>query len=405
MYFCKMNIVLFDSASRQQLLPLTFLRPCADLRVGLMTIKEKWDLNMQSSASFLAEKYLQEKFIPHLEDINLYINGLLLPNPNIVSAFKQLKIGEGLYKNGVLLAAVFSQISSVDDLENENLAKIEYKNDISFINQVADIFNLNRQEIESDFERLTQGRTSATLNATNTIIGNNIFIEEGAKVNAAIINAETGPVYIAKNSEIMEGALIRGPFGLMEHATIKMGAKIYGATTVGPHCKVGGEISNVVFQAYSNKGHDGFLGNSVIGAWCNIGADTNASNLKNNYAPVKIWDYNKKRFLNSGLQFLGLIMGDHSKCGINTMFNTGTVVGICANVFGSGFPRNFVPDFTWGGANSGFTTHQLGKVFETAKIMMERRNIELTEADKSIISKVFEETTQHRYWDEQTMSV
>jgi UDP-N-acetylglucosamine diphosphorylase/glucosamine-1-phosphate N-acetyltransferase len=370
-----------------------------------MTIKEKWEYDFQSSACFLAEKYLQEKFVPHLEDTNLYINGLLLPNPRMVSAVKQLRLGEGLYKNGVLLAVAFSNLSAISELENENLSQIEFTSEISFIHQVADIFNLNGQEIESDFERLSQGRKSATLNATNTLIGNQIFIEEGAKVNAAIINAETGPVYIAKDAEIMEGALIRGPFGLMEHATVKMGAKIYGATTVGPYCKVGGEISNVVFQAYSNKGHDGFLGNSVIGAWCNIGADTNASNLKNNYAPVKAWDYSKKRFLNSGLQFLGLIMGDHSKCGINTMFNTGTVVGICANVFGSGFPRNFVPDFTWGGANSGFTTHQLGKVFETAKIVMERRNQELTEADKSIISKVFEETTQHRYWDEQTMSV
>ncbi len=400
-----MNLVLFDSENRESLLPLNFFRPSADLRVGLITIAEKWAMEMQTPFSFLAPDYLRGKYPQNNAKVSLYVNGQLLPNEALISAINNLHLDQGLYADGILLAARTNHISDISKIQNYISDKVNFESNFSLIRQVSDIFILNAQEMELDFSRLTKGRISAPINATNTIIGNRIFLEEGAKINASVINTETGPVYIGKNAEVMEGSLIRGPFGMMEDSVVKMGAKIYGATTVGPHCKVGGEISNVVFQAYSNKGHDGFLGNSVIGEWCNIGADTNASNLKNNYAHIKVWNYATKRFINSGLQFLGLIMGDHSKCGINTMFNTGTVVGVCANVYGSGFPRNFVPDFAWGGANSGFTTHQLTKVYETAKIMMGRRNVMLTDEDKAIIADVFKQTTQHRYWDAQTLKI
>ncbi|MFB1003571.1 MAG: glucose-1-phosphate thymidylyltransferase, partial [Bacteroidia bacterium] len=243
----------------------------------------------------------------------------------------------------------------------------------------------------------------ATPSDSNTLIGDNIFIEEGATVEAATLNSKNGPIYIGKNAEIMEGATVRGPLALCEGSVIKMGAKIYGDTTIGPYSKVGGEVSNTVFYANSNKGHDGFLGNSVIGEWCNLGADTNCSNLKNNYAQVKLWNYSKKRFLHSGLQFCGLIMGDHSKCGINTMFNTGTVVGVSANIFGASFPRNFIPSFTWGGA-SGFATYTVPKALETARIVMLRRNKELNNTEKEILNTVFEDSIEHRFWENKPLN-
>jgi len=268
--------------------------------------------------------------------------------------------------------------------------------DILRVEHTWDIFAKNGEAITRDFEMMTADRESQPI-PKNVIALNEsqIFIEEGATVHYSHLNATDGPIYIGKNSEVMEGSLIRGPFALCEHGGIKMAAKIYSGTTVGPYCKVGGEVNNSVLMGYSSKGHDGFLGNSVLGEWCNIGADSNNSNLKNNYAPVKLWDYETGRFANTGLQFCGLMMGDHSKCGINTMFNTGTVIGVATNIFGSGFPRNFVPSFSWGGA-SGFVTHQPHKAFETAKIAMARRDIELTEEDEAILTHVFEETKKYR---------
>ncbi|MGB0850797.1 MAG: glucose-1-phosphate thymidylyltransferase, partial [Bacteroidia bacterium] len=272
------------------------------------------------------------------------------------------------------------------------------------INFTYDIFSKNGYQINEDFNLITTGRKSQTLSTSNTLIGENIFVEEGADVEAAVLNSKNGPIYIGKNATIMEGALIKGPFALGSSATIKMGAKIYGDTSVGPSCKVGGEVSNTLFYGNSNKGHDGFLGNSVIGEWCNLGADTNSSNLKNNYAQVKLWNYTKSRFVNSGLQFCGLIMADHSKCGINTMFNTGTVVGVSANIFGASFPRNFIPSFTWGGA-TGFATYSLGKAFETARIVMSRRQQELNETEKEILKNVHEISSTHRIWEKKTIKI
>jgi UDP-N-acetylglucosamine diphosphorylase/glucosamine-1-phosphate N-acetyltransferase len=285
--------------------------------------------------------------------------------------------------------------------EKDNQARQSSTSGLIIIANSYDIFMQNDAAIRADFNILTRGRTSAAISSTNQLISPaNIFAEEGAKIECSVLNASAGPIYIAKDAEVMEGCLVRGPFSLGEHSSLKMGAKIYSATTIGPHCKVGGEVNNSVIFGYSNKAHDGFLGNSVVGEWCNFGADSNNSNLKNNYAEVKLWNYASSRFENTGLQYCGLMMGDHSKCGINTMFNTGTVVGVGANIFGAGFPRNFIPSFAWGGA-AGFETFQLKKFYELADTVMKRRNLTLQDADREILARIFNDSARHRFWEKQ----
>lgn len=393
-----MNIILFDHGSREDLLPLSFTRPVSHLRVGILKIIEKWEYHYKMSASCLTEKYLKSKFPVHIKDLNLLINGSILPNKSVINEINQLKTGQLLIKNSIPLATLVNrkEIDSLNFKELDKFNHIESKSDFKQIQYPWDIFKLNGEEIENDFDILTKNKTSEKISKTvNVIESDNIFIEEGAKIEFATLNPNGGYIYIGKNAEIMEGSIVRGSFALCDHSVLKMGAKIYGPTTVGPYSKVGGEVNNSVFQGYSNKGHDGFLGNSVLGEWCNLGADTNNSNLKNNYAEVKLWNYKKKGFQNSGLQFCGLIMGDHSKCGINTMFNTGTVVGVSANIFGSGFPRNFIPSFSWGGA-SGFTTYKLAKAFETAELVLERRGLNLDEVEQAILEEVFNQTKEFR---------
>ena len=315
----------------------------------------------------------------------MYIYGGVCPNKALVAAIQQLADGEGLYAGDTLLA-----------YRNAANQKVIFAEEFTKIEKLWHIFQYNAIELQTDFDLLTAGRKSQVLSDTNLIMGSeNIFVEEGAKLEGAILNATTGPIYIGKNAEVMEGSIVRGPFAMCEHSVLKMGAKIYGATTLGPYCKVGGEVNNSVLMSYSNKGHDGFLGNSVLGEWCNIGADTNNSNLKNNYAEVRLWSEQAGRFEKTGLQFCGLIMGDHSKCGINTMFNTGTIVGVSANIFGAGFPRNFVPSFAWGGS-AGYSTYQLPKVFETAEKVMMRRGVPFDDTEKAILQQVFELTSEQR---------
>ncbi len=388
-----MNIILFDDERRAHLLPLTFTRPVADLRIGILTIKEKWERFTKFPVSFLSQDYLQEKFPLVVGDDNLLIAGSLLPSAELWEKIQTLEPGEALSQRGELLAARnvsnnFQTIASAYSIK-------EYELTSPRISDLWDIFSQNGQAISFDFKLLTSGRVSQTIDKSNTVIGTDIFVEQGAKITCAVLNASQGPIYIGKNAEIWEGSLIRGPFALCENASVKMGAKIYGATTIGPESRVGGEISNVVIQGYSNKGHDGFLGNAVLGEWCNIGADSNNSNLKNNYAEVKVWSYPLQRFVPTGLQFCGLIMGDHSKCGINTMFNTGTVVGVSANIFGAGFPRNFIPSFTWGGPQ-GSTEYQLEKASETARLVMIRRGKNFDGLEQDIFNKVFELTKSFR---------
>ena len=389
-----MNYILFDGPSRNDLLPFTYTRPVADIRIGILTIREKWEAFLQTTTTTVTEDYLSDKY-PMVElEQNVMINASFLPNYELAEMVKNLKENQAIFHDEDVIA--FFTKDSQDDVDLQTYEAIEFSEVVLKIEHTWDIFSKNGEAIEADFELLTKNRSSQPIPTTvNTLASEHIFIEEGAKLNFATLNAENGPIYIGKDAEIMEGSVIRGPFALCHNATVKLSAKIYGPTTVGPYSKVGGEINNSVIFGYSNKGHDGFLGNSVLGEWCNIGADSNNSNLKNNYAEVRLWSYQTEGFARTGLQFCGLMMGDHSKCGINTMFNTGTVVGVSANIFGSGFPRNFVPSFSWGGSH-GVTTYLTSKAFEVAKVVMSRRELAFTDQDAAILEHVFEETAKFR---------
>jgi UDP-N-acetylglucosamine diphosphorylase/glucosamine-1-phosphate N-acetyltransferase len=389
-----MNYILFDGTVRNALLPFTFTRPVADIRIGILTIREKWEKYLGTTTTSLTEEYLMEKF-PMVEmKKNIMINASFLPNPILVDMVQNLNSKEAILFGEEIIA--FYTNDTQEEVDFDEYELIEYEGEVLRIENTWDIFAKNDAAIREDFELLTEDRCSLPIpKSVNVIAPENIFIEEGAKLEFVTLNASTGPIYIGRNAEIMEGSVIRGPFALCEEAQVKLATKVYGATTVGPHCRIGGEVNNSVLFGYSNKGHDGFLGNSVLGEWCNIGADSNNSNLKNNYEEVRLWSYETEGFAKTGLQFCGLMMGDHSKCGINTMFNTGTVVGVSTNIFGSGFPRNFVPSFSWGGA-SGFTTYITNKAFDTAKIVMSRRHVEFSEEDAKILEHVFEETKKYR---------
>lgn len=389
-----MNYILFDGDVRNNLLPFTFTRPVADIRIGILTIREKWEKYLTQATSTLTEEYLSEKY-PLLEtDQNVLINASFLPNPEIVKLIKNLEKGQAIYNGDTVVAYFAKEAPRVNDLSDYR--RVDYEGAVFRIEYTWDIFSKNAEAIQEDFDLLTAGRKSASISKTNTLINpEHIFAEEGATVEHSILNATDGPIYLGKNSEIWEGNLIRGAFALCEKAVVKMGAKIYGATTVGPYGKVCGEISNSVIFGYSSKGHEGYLGNAVLGEWCNIGADSNNSNLKNNYAKVRLWNYATESFEQTGLQFCGLMMGDHSKSAINTMFNTGTVVGVNCNIYVPGFPRNFIPSFSWGGA-SGFTTYMPKRAFEAAKVMMARRGVEFGDTEARILEHVFEITKKWR---------
>ncbi|WP_374950812.1 putative sugar nucleotidyl transferase [Mucilaginibacter sp.] len=392
-----MGIILFDDTAHNTLLPLTFTRPVADLRIGILKIAEKWAKHLNLAYSFFTEDYLQAKFPMDIETDNLFINGALCPDEGLLDAIDKLQTGEALKYKEFLLAVKLGATDAKSFEQHREFTKTAtYERVPVMVRYPEDIFRKNDIELRKDFRLLTKGRTSATLSATNTIIGNDFFAEEGVKAECCSFSTINGPIYLAANSEVWEGTNIRGPFALCEYSQIKMGTKIYGATTIGPYCRIGGEVNNAVVWGYSNKGHEGYLGNSVIGEWCNLGADTNNSNLKNNYAEVKLWDYSTQSMRKTGLQFCGLIMADHAKSGINTMFNTGTVVGVNANVFGGGYPPNFIPDFSWGGAD-GFEEYAFDKMMETTQRVFDRReHREFNEAEKEIIIKVYELTKQYK---------
>ena len=397
------NIILFDSDVRDRLLPLTFTRPVCELRVGILTIKEKWEKWLNGKASYITQDYLSTKFPIQISDVNYVINGAVMPSVQLCRLIEQLEINEALLEDGELIATKLDERqfeNLMNDTEIEELQGFDVEDTAYLkIEELTDIYKLNDQAIRDDFTLLTKNRTSQPLSATNQVLGReNIFVELGAKVECAILNASNGPIYIGANTEIMEGAIVRGSLALCEGAKIKLGAKLYGGNTIGPYSKVGGEINKAVIIGYSSKAHDGYLGSSVIGEWCNIGADSNISNLKNNYSEVKLWSYTQERFIGTGQQFCGMIMGDHSKSAINTMFNSGTVVGVSANIFGAGFQRNFIPSFSWGGPK-GHKTYKLDKVFETAELVMQRRNLVLTEEDRKILTRVMHKTAKHRSWE------
>ncbi len=412
-----MHFQFFDDSQINHLFPLTLTRPSADLRVGILTIAEKWlhDFSVQDSThfGFQTRDYLSKKFLNIQAKLSspetiTYINGKVVPNEALNNQVRSLSMNQKLVKDG-LMVAICSQLMNSDEFNSQlengftHFDSVELDSDITVISRPFHIFKLNAQEIQADFERLTSGRTSQPLSSTNTKLGKYpVFLEEGAQVECSILNALDGPIYLGKNTEIMEGSVVRGPLALCEGSKLKLATKVYGATTLGPYSNVGGEVNNIVIQGYSNKGHDGFLGNAVLGEWCNIGADSNCSNLKNTYDEVKVWNYASRRFDKSGMQFCGLIMGDHSKCGINTMFNTGTVVGVACNLFGAGFPRQFVPDFSWGGA-SGFVTHKLPAVDKTAALVLVRRGKEYNETEQEIMHYLFQETARERTWESEDL--
>jgi len=391
-----MNYILFDDYSRCNLLPFTYTKPVCEIRIGILTIREKWETFLNSKVSFKTEDYLSAKYPKQVSSDNIYINGKVCPNDLLLQAILKLENNQAIKIGNDLIAYRTNQTSQFNDEEIRFLAteiQIEYL----VVKNPWDIFSKNGEAIKQDFQLLTKGKVSQKLSSTNTLIGDvkDLFIEEGAIIEASILNTKSGPIYIGKDSEIMEGSVVRGPFALCEHSALKLSTKVYGPSTIGPHSKVGGEINNSVVFGFSNKAHDGFLGNSVIGDWCNLGADTNNSNLKNNYGNVKLYNYNNDTMIDTGLQFCGLMMGDHSKCGINTMFNTGTVVGVGANIFGGGFPPTHIPSFTWGGAE-GMETYKLDKMFETAERVYARRGIKLDDTEKQILSDVFNQTKKYR---------
>lgn len=374
-----MKIQFSDNGLHQQLAPLTLTRPVAEIRFGIFTIAESWQYLIEKPHQifYKTEGYLTTKF-PSSHKVDLLINGAIKPTKDLVNDVLNLKDNEALFTEN-------HWIASKGNGEKKVISNAKYL----AINFVWDIFQLNHAAISFDFEWYTKNKTSEKLNDTNSIHGKHeVFVESGAKANHVIFNTEEGPIFIGKDAEIMEGSIIRGPFALCNNAGVKMGAKIYTGTTIGPFCKVGGEVSNSIFFAYSNKGHDGFLGNSVIGEWCNLGADTNTSNLKNNYSNVSFYNYASQSMEKTPVLFLGTIMGDHAKTGINTMLNTATSVGVASNIFGGGFPPKFIPSFSWGGFENA-EKFKLEKAFEVATNMMARRKIPLTEADKSILTHLF----------------
>jgi len=395
-----MNVALFDHPQqRQQLLPFTFTRPVGYLRVGILTIGEKWQKYLSTDIEYITQDYLSKKY-PQPKNLSsiILINGGVCPDKDLVAAIQALEVGQAIAKDGVLVAAHLQEFTSIEELLKVNTA--EYQSTVTIISRPWHIFKQVGAEIRADYSLITKNRISATITDTNTIVyvTENIFLEEGVNIKAAILNAENGPIYLGKNSVIEEGAIIRGPFALGEESTINAQARMRGDISIGPKCKVGGEVSNSVIFGHSNKGHDGFLGNSVLGEWCNIGAGTNTSNLKNNYEKIKIWDFAIGKFIKTDEQFCGLLMGDHSKCAINTMFNTATIVGVAANIFGSGFPRTFIPSFAWGG-QAGFSTFLPNKVKEMASVSMARRGGVFDQQEEDIINSIFKETKKFRTWE------
>ena len=393
------NVILFDDDSWENLLPLTYTRPTSEIRCGILTIKEKWERYLEADISYITQEYLAESYPIKIADDNLVVSGNVLPNPKLIRVINELSMNEAVMFEEELVAARLSRAQFDHLIHNEQVDElIGYAIDETPIERIErpwQIFQKTSTEIAADFHLLCKGRTSATLDPSSVWDGDQIFVEAGAEVKHSIIDASTGPVYIGKNTKILAGSLIKGPFAIGESGVVKMGAKIYGPTTIGPFCTVGGEIKNSVLFGHSNKGHDGYLGNSVIGEWCNLGADTNTSNLRNDYAAVTVWNHALRSFENTGTQFCGLIMADHSKAGINTMFNTGSVVGVSCNIFGGGFPPRLIPSFSWGGSE-GLSEYRLEKALEVANRVLERKDMTLDDVQKKMMNEVHQLTKEQR---------
>ncbi len=394
-----MNYILFDESNvRTTLLPLTFMRPVGDIRIGILTIREKWEKRLNAKTSSLTDNYLSRKYPTIKEDTNVLINGSVCPTDEIIELVQKLEPGQTIISGETIIALHMSaeELDRPGDPPAEGIQELEVKERPLQVSHTWEIFSKNDIALREDFDFLTKGRKSYPLNKTNVVLGDNqVFLEKGAKVNCAVLNTTNGPVYIGEGAEVMEGSMLRGPIAICDHAQVKMLAKLYGPTTIGPYSRVGGEVNNSMIFGYSNKAHDGFLGHSVIAEWCNLGADTNTSNLKNTYDCVRLWSYSKQTFVNTHLQFCGLIMGDHSKSGIATMFNTGTVVGVNSNIFGPGFQRNFIPSFTWGGT-TGHSGYKLEKALEVAEAVFKRRGITFDETERALLTDIYRLTLKNR---------
>lgn len=398
------HIILFDNEVRDRLLPLTYTRPVAELRIGILTIKEKWERWMKGKVSYITQDYLAAKYPMEYGDVNYIVNGSALPSEQLCKLLRQMEFSEAFLQGDELIAAKLNRVQLEQLIQDEDLSELKGYDvqDTNFlkINALYDLFRHNGDALADDFRLLTKGRKSQALSDTNRVLHpENIFLEEGARVEYATLNASSGPIYIGHDAEIMEGALVRGGLALGRDSVIRMGAKVYGPTTIGPGSEVGGEVENVVIQGNSSKAHEGYLGHSVIGEWCNLGAGTNVANHKNNYSTIKVWNYEEDRFLPTGLDSCGVFMGDYAKSAVNTVFNTGTVIGVSANIFGSGFPRNFVPSFAWGGSKR-FSTFQVDKAVEAADQSVQRRNQSLGVEERLIFLRVFEESVKYRRWEE-----
>ncbi len=384
----------------KRLLPLTFTRPVSHLLLGMDRIVDKWEKQLGTTVGICTAAHLSKKFPCASADEAIVINASVIPGKALIALISNLPKGQMLAAQGEMIAMHCSAeqtaaiITAVAKMEHPRLndmaeSRSVYPDAVTFIKSPADIFTYNGDILKDDFNALSLGMRTIEFPKGVTTLGDDIYVEQGAILRPCTLNAETGPIYIARGAEVMEGCTVRGPLYLGEGSSLKMGAKIYGPTSIGKHCKVGGEVNNSIIHDYSNKGHDGFLGNSVVGSWCNLGADTNTSNLKNNYGPVRVWNYDSETQQDTGLQFHGLVMGDHSKAGINTMFNTGAVVGVCSNVYGSGFPQKFIPSFSWGSAE-GFIDFDLDRAYEMARAMTARRGVPFTEVDMAIFKAIFE---------------
>lgn len=383
-----MHYLLSDWGKTIDFFPLTLSRPLSEMRWGVLTIEAQWKQWLGDGVFYYHTlAHLHERYPHYIPQKNhVVINASVFPTRELAQAVRQLRPGEELKAHGIVLAKM---VGGDSQKVERSIHFEEYP--VYSLNQLTDLWSTLTEVLPISIGYITEGRKSTSLHPSNTLIGKHpVFLEEGAAVYGAVLNTQNGPIYIGKDALVMEGALIRGPFALGEGGVVKMGAKIYGPTVVGPFCKVGGELNNVNLHSYSNKGHDGYLGNAAIGQWCNLGANTTNSNLKNTFEEVRLYSYRTKRFEPTGLQFCGLVMGDHSKAAIGTLFNTGTVIGFSSNVFSNGFPRNFVPSFKWGGAQ-GLSTYQLDKAKRTADEMMKRRGLVLDAKEEALFDYLFNE--------------
>lgn len=383
-----MAIILFDNEFRKGLFPLTYTKAVADLRFGIVSIKERWELKSKQPVFVYTEKYLQPLYQLSGDAEHLWIDAAVMPDQELLETILSLDPGYGLADEKGLIAGktniAFDQFDASNSLQL--FENIRNHSTAKRLQHPWQLMQWNDEMIRADFTLLTEGRLSQSLSSTvNTLQPADIFIEEGAKLEFCTLNAATGPIYIGKNAEVMEGSVIRGPFVLGENSVLKLNSRIYGATTLGPNCMGGGEIKNTVMMGYSNKGHDGYLGDSVVGEWCNFGAGSTNSNIKNTASEVKVWDMDSEKYIGVG-QKIGVIMGDYSRVAINASINTGSVIGVSCNVFGAGLLPTIINNFSWG-VNG--TKYVFEKAIRDISNWKKMKDHFLSDAEISVLHDIF----------------